>query len=249
MRIANEMAPRLWHTIEWLLPLLAWSMAWLISALALPTTALASTAPTERSLLEERVHAFLEQRTRHFGDDVTITLYPGSARLPECKQPRPFLPNFGQRLYGRISVGVRCGEQDRVRYLQAEVSVMTEHVVVAQDIAADTPVSVSDLKLEKARLERLPRNALLEMEKAIGLLAVRALPAGTTLLEQHLRREPLVKRGASVTVFARGAGFSVSREAEALDNGAMGERVRLRTEDGDRLQARVVGRNRLEIVF
>lgn len=247
MRVAQATRSLSWQAFKVLLTLLAWSMIWLASALAVPATALAATA--DDNPLERRVHDFLAERTQHLGDDVTITVYPGSARLPECQQPEPFLPNFGQRLYGRISVGVRCGEQRRVRYLQAEVSVMAQHVVVARDIAANARIVPSDLKLEEARLERLPRSAVLDIEAAVGLLAVRSLPAGTTLLEQHLRREALVKRGDSVTVYARGKGFTVSLEAEALDNGALGDEVRLRSDDGDYLQARVVGRDQLEIVF
>lgn len=229
----------------------ALTLCWVLGLLllAMPVTGLASGNASTDRLLEERIQAFLEERTRSLGDDVTITLHHNSARLPACENPQPFLPNSGQRLYGRVSVGVRCGEQARVRYLQADVSVLTQQVVLARDIAANTRLSASDLTLEEARLERLPRNALRDIAAAVGLIAVRPLPMGTTLQEYHLRREALVKRGDSVTVLAQGQGFSVSREVKALDNGALGEEVRLRTHDGDQLQARVVGRNRLEIVF
>ncbi|SDK91371.1 flagella basal body P-ring formation protein FlgA [Modicisalibacter muralis] len=248
MRVAHESTALFRQAIKVLRPFMAWTMVWFVAALAVPAATLAATAATD-GLLEQRVHDFLAERIQHLGDDVTITLHRGSARLPECQQPEAFLPNFGQRLYGRVSVGVRCGEQRRVRYLQADISVMTQHVVVARDIAANARIAAADLKLEEARLERLPRHAILDVDAAVGLLAVRPLPAGTTLQDYHLRREPLVERGDSVTVYARGNGFTVSLDAEALDNGALGDEVRLRTDDGDRLQARVVGRDKLEIVF
>ncbi|HET8791310.1 MAG TPA: flagellar basal body P-ring formation chaperone FlgA [Modicisalibacter sp.] len=249
MRVASETSTLFRQTITVLRPFMAWSMIWLLSALAMPTMTLAASAPTSDGLLERQVREFLAERTQHLGDEITISVHQGSARLPECQRPQPFLPNFGQRLYGRVSVGVRCGEQRRVRYLQADVSVMAKHVVVARDIAADARLTAADLKLEEALLERLPRHAILDFDAAVGLLAVRPLPAGTTLQEYHLRREPLVERGDSVTVYARGDGFTVSLDAEALDNGALGDEIRLRTNDGDRLQAKVVGRDQLEIVF
>jgi len=75
------------------------------------------------------------------------------------------------------------------------------------------------------------------------------LRAGTTLQSYQLRRQDLVKRGQTVSVIARGEGFAVRREAQAMDNGAMGEQVRLRIANGKLLQARVIGPKRLSVEF
>lgn len=214
------------------------------------TSAAASSSMASDALLERRVHALLQEHTRDLGRETTITLHRSAARLPPCDDPQPFLTHPEQRLYGRVAVGVRCGEQgNQVRYLQAEVSVLVDHVVTASDIDRGATITAAALRLEEARLERLPRHALLNIDEAVGLMAARPLSAGTTLQTHHLRREALVKRGNQVTVMARGTGFSVTRKAKALDNGSLGESVRLRTEDGDRLKATVIGRNQLEVAF
>lgn len=223
--------------------------AWLF--LFMPA-AFAAADKTEQSEthVAQRVIDFLDAKTRHLGDEVTITLHQSSVRMPTCEAPEPFLPNPGQHLYGRVSVGVHCGEQAQTtRYLLADVSVLTEHVVTAHDVAAGSVITADDLTLHEARLERLPRNALLTIDEAVGLLAARPLAAGTTLQSHHLRKEPLVERGEVVTVIAQGNGFQVSREATALDSGGMGDVVRLRTEDRQRLEARVVGHGKLQIMF
>lgn len=52
---------------------------------------------------------------------------------------------------------------------------------------------------------------------------------------------PVIERGQSVTVALTGDGFSVSQPAEALENGALGAWIRVRTvAKGEPLQARVV---------
>lgn len=224
--------------------LLAWGLCVLSSA------SFAADVSNGKSLLEQRAHDFLKAHARELGRVDSIIFHHSTARLPACEDPQPFLTTPEQRVYGRVAIGIRCGPQgNQVRYLQADVSVLVDHVVTARDIDAGETVGTGDLELAEAPLERLPRHALLSLEDAIGLLAARPLHAGTTLQAHHLRREKLVKRGEMVTITARGTGFSVRREAKALDNGSLGERVRLRTENGEQLEARVVGRGQLEISF
>ena len=105
------------------------------------------------------------------------------------------------------------------------------------------------MALEQGLLEKLPSQAIKHIENATGLVTTRTLRAGTTLQSYQLRRQDLVKRGQTVSVIARGEGFQVRREAQAMDNGAMGEQVRLRIANGELLQARVVGPKRLSVEF
>ncbi|MGC3874859.1 flagellar basal body P-ring formation chaperone FlgA [Halomonas sp. GXIMD04776] len=222
--------------------LLCWAMSLFVANEAL--------ASDSERLLDQRVHAFLVEHTRELGRDVEINIHPGAARLGECRDPQPFLTNPEQRLYGRVSVGVRCDSKtSQTRYLQAEVSVLVDHVVTARDIEAGSRIGPADVKLVEGRLERLPRHALLDIDDALGLSAARPLRAGSLLQTHHLRRERLVTRGSKVTVLARGNGFSVRREAKALDHGSLGEAVRLSIEGGDHLRAIVTGRGRLEVAF
>ncbi|GHA84194.1 flagellar basal body P-ring formation chaperone FlgA [Modicisalibacter luteus] len=200
--------------------------------------------------VEDRITAFLTDQASDLGRDIEVTVHPASARLATCIDPQPFLTNPGQRLYGRVSIGLRCGEQgQQTRYLQATVSVLVDHVVTARQIEAGTLITANDLTVEEARLESLPRHALLSIDEALGMTVARPLRAGTSLQTQYLRRPQLVSRGDHVTVTAQGAGFSISRKVKALDNGALGDEVRLSTNNGEQLMATVTGPNQLKITL
>lgn len=67
-------------------------------------------------------------------------------------------------------------------------------------------------------------------------LYVRAYGSGPA----QAKAQTLVKRGDEVTVTLAGSGFSVSRSAEALENGAEGEWIRIRVEKGSELRAKVL---------
>lgn len=221
----------------------------LVCAALLGQPAYASTGKPP-GLLEQRVIDFLTQQAGDLGDVVKVTLFAPSAQLPPCQDPRPFLPRNDQRLYGRVAVGIHCGSQtSQVRYLQAEVDVRVRYLVTARDIHRGESLSAADLNWQDGLLDKLPRYALRSKDEAVGQVAARDLPADTTLQDYQLHRENLVKRGQRVTVVAQGPGFQVSREAQALDNGAMGDEVRLRAAQGEQLQARVIGPRKLAIDF
>ncbi|WP_227368205.1 flagellar basal body P-ring formation chaperone FlgA [Halomonas sp. M20] len=223
-------------------------LCWCSILLATAAGAISFEEQDGNSVLEQRVRDFLEWEAQDLGRDIKVTPHSGSARLSNCHDPEPFLTNPEQRLYGRVSVGIRC-ESGQTRYLQADVSVLVDHVIVARDIEAGATIGAGDVELVEGRLEKLPRHALLELSEALGMSATRPLRTGALLQSHHLRKQRLVNRGSRVTVIAKGNGFSVRREAKALDNGSLGDAVRLNIADGGQLKAIVTGHGRLEVVF
>lgn len=224
----------------------AWPrLIWLLLLLALPLVAGAS----ERLMLE-RVHALLYERASRLGDEVVIEVSPPSARLGECDNPTPFLPNPDTRLRSRLSVGVRCGDDGRqVRYLQASVDVTGTYVEVARGLGRGEPIRAEDLALQHGKLGRLPRHTVMKIEEAIGQHATRPLTPGLTLQEHHIQAPRLVYRNDSVKVEASGIGFRVQREGESIDEGGLGDRVRVRLPGRLVVEGEVVGPARVAVDF
>ncbi|MEQ6887198.1 flagellar basal body P-ring formation chaperone FlgA [Halomonas sp. CS7] len=218
--------------------------------LAIALLLLAGPSHADEDAMLAKVHAFLHERAAGSGDEVAIEVHPPRADLPACARPDIFLPRAADRPVGRVSVGVRCGDQgQRVRYLQAEIHVTGHHVELARDVRAGETIRPEDLTEVAGRLDRLPRQAVLDPDRAIGQEATRQLAAGVTLQRYHLRPRPLVRRGQQVVVEARGAGFRVTRSAEALAPGGQGERIRVRLPDREILEARVIGEGRMAVDF
>jgi flagella basal body P-ring formation protein FlgA len=213
------------------------------------TAALPSVAapPADLSAPLQAVHRFVAERAAELGDEVAITIREPRAPLPECTMPAPFLPNANARPIGRISVGVRCEDTGQVRYLQAQVSVMGRYIELSQRLVAGETVRAEHLTEKRGDLARLPDTAILDPGVAIGQEATRTLAAGATLQDHHLRRPRLVRRGQAVIVEARGTGFRITREAEAMEPGGKGDSVRVRLDGREIIRARVVGERRLAV--
>lgn len=217
------------------LPLTLWPL--LASLVLLPGIAMAD----DEALLQA-VHGFLHSEAESLGEEIVIELRPPSARLPECVSPQPFLTREGELPLGRVSVGVRCGSDGRqVRYMQAEIGVLGEYPVLAATLNAGDTVRQEHLVQQQGNLAELPNNSLLDPEQIIGQVATRTLRAGQPLQAHQFRSLPLVERNQRVVVEARGAGFRVSREGQALEPGGLGDRVRIRFDSREVVTGEVAG--------
>ncbi|MCF7976969.1 MAG: flagellar basal body P-ring formation protein FlgA [Chromatiaceae bacterium] len=219
-----------------------------LALMALSILATAGQVRAEETLIDV-VQDFLHQQ---FADDdqVVIEVHLPAAKMPPCSAPQPFLPNRSRQAEGRVSVGVRCGEQgQQVRYLQAEINRYGQYPVLTREIAPGTQVTAAMLTQREGNLSELPREAVLEPASIIGQVARRALAAGIPLQQRQFEAKPLVRRGQQVSVEARGANFRVSREGKALDTGALGDSVRVQFGHRDLINARVVGEAKLVVDF
>lgn len=212
-------------------------------------TALVQVKADDDNLLQ-LVHQFLYEETQALGEEVVIDLRPPSPHLPECVQPKPFLPNANQAPLGHVSVGVRCGEDSRqVRYLQAQVDVIGDYIVAARDIERGTVITSNMLSKRGGNLGELSAQAITAEEDIVGKITQRPIRSGSAFLAHYLQAPHLVERGQRVTVIAQGSAFRVSREGEALENGALGEQIRVRFGSREIMTARVTDQGILVVDF
>lgn len=194
------------------------------------------------------VHHFLEQQSRHLEGEATIEVMRPGAHFPHCANPRAFFPGRSQRPWGRVTVGVRCGDgQGEVRYLQARVSVSVRYWVTARALDGGTAISSALLEPRSGDLGTLPREVIRDLDKIRGLVTRRPLASGTVLQQALLKTPPLVERREQVSVEAGGAGFRIARQGQAIDDGARGDRVRVRMPDRSTLRGTVVGPGRVAV--
>ena len=224
------------------LSLLIW-----IAVMAAPSLA-QDQAPNQDQALVEAVKRFLLNQASEDADEVRVKVFPPSAQFGACSSPRPFFPNRHQRQWGRVSVGVECsGSQDR--YLQAEIEGIGSYVTAAERMETGTVIDQGMLIMRQGSLGRLPSGTIRHIDEAIGKMTRRTVSAGSTLREHQLRNIPLVEQRQSVSVEAQGGGFRVSREGEALEDGGMGDEVRIRLSRREIITGEVIGSGRVAVDF
>jgi flagella basal body P-ring formation protein FlgA len=111
--------------------------------------------------------------------------------------------------------------------------------------AAD--VEMRRVSTKELRRDTLPR--ITRLEEIVGLETTRPIQSGQVLSRQMVRQPIVVRRGDSVTVFARAAGIQVRTIGQARENGGRGDLVVVETiEDRQRFTARVVGLREVEVL-
>lgn len=171
-------------------------------------------------------------------------------RLAPCKRIEPQLPPSGQ-LWGRTRIGLHCVEGERPWrvYLPVTVKVFAPALVPVRALAAGTVLMAEHLHAAEIDWAADGQAPLNRAEVLVGRTLGRAVQAGQAVRPGDLRLRQWFAAGDTVQVLARGEGFAVSGEGQALGAGLEGQTVRVRTESGRVLTGLPVAERRVEVLL
>lgn len=202
----------------------------------------------------EQVRALALAGTQQAGAGLRVEIEVGRLdprlRLAPCQRIEPYLPP-NARLWGRSRIGLRCtqGVSPWNVYLPIQVKVFGTALVAAAPLPVGTTLTAADLAQAEVDLAEDPSAVLADADVAVGRTLARALNPGQGLRQSHLKARQWFAAGETVKVVARGAGFSVAGEGQALTAGVEGQPARVRTESGRVLTGLPTGERKLELVL
>jgi len=163
----------------------------------------------------------------------TITMDPPRTdHLAPCTALSPFM-STPLRLRPRMSVGMRCAApQVWTTYVQATVSIAGQYYVAAQPLSMGRTLQAEDFTPRDADLVSLPTDVVYNLDQAVGMQLVAGMVTGQMLRAGNLRSAHAVQRGQTVKITISGEGFKVSSEGQAMANAGPGDRVQVRTANG-----------------
>ncbi|AEK60770.1 flagellar basal body P-ring formation chaperone FlgA [Collimonas fungivorans] len=164
---------------------------------------------------------------------------PMSGALPACDALEPFLPS-GARVWGRVSVGLRCNDNGSARpawtrYVPAYVAVVANYYVAGRPISAGDTLGAADIQPRQGDLSALPRGVVTNPQQAAGMVASNRIALGAPLRLELLRGATVIQQGQSVKVQSQGSGFVVSTEGRAMTNATAGAAIQVKTQAGQML--------------
>lgn len=216
----------------------------LLLLLFLPLTALAATAFTPQN--HEAIHAaatdFLRDQVRDLPGRPEIKVGEVDKRLilPECAKLEVFLPQ-GAQLIGKSMLGVRCpkdalaaakqgANQGWSLFVPAQVKVSVDLVIINKPLQKGHALLAEDLSKQSG--EWLQSGMLVDPALAIGKVLKYSVGAGQVLKQDMLQAPYVVMQGKPVQLQIETSGFSIHSEGRALNNGAAGQLVQIRTSSG-----------------
>lgn len=210
-------------------------------------------APAIQSLASIRHAAKVFLQTRaggaHARVSVRVSRLDPRLRLAACGKPlEAFLPPGGQR-QGNTAVGVRCsGPRPWSIYVPADVRVVEKVAVLAHPLARGTVLGAGDIRLEPRDTSALTSGFYTDARAVVGKQITNAVAAGSVLTPQILKAPLAIHRGERVTLLAQTAGIEVRMAGKAMGDGALGQRIRVRSLPSKRIVEGVVGRDGVVVV-
>ncbi len=208
-----------------------------------------SPAWQDMGVLAELARAYVQQSVRDPGGRLVITVTPPDERmrLPACAAPVAETPE-GQRLWGWTQVRVRCpGDGGWSLSVRTRVQVMVPAVVARRAVQAGQVIEAADVQSGEADLAGMQRPALREESQAIGKVTRVGLAAGQPIGAEHLKLPLVVRRGATLDVVATVGQVSVATAGTALQDGAVGDLIRVKVPGGRTVQGVVTADGRVAV--
>ncbi len=171
-------------------------------------------------------------------------------RLAPCRRVEPRLPPPG-RLWGRTRIGLRCveGERPWQVWLPVVVKVFAPAPVPVRALPAGTVLAAEHLQSAEIDWAAHAQPPYGRAGDLVGRTLARALQPGDAVRAADLRLRQWFAAGTTVQVLARGNGFAVGGEGQALNAGIEGQPVRVRTDAGRVLIGLPVAERRVEVTL
>jgi flagella basal body P-ring formation protein FlgA len=224
-----------------------------------PSAAAAAAAATPQEKMLTQVRQWVAQGQNITPSQVDVLPIDARIKVQDCTLPLTLDLPFASR----ESVRVRCAQPAWQLYLRVQTAAPPAALVApaapAATSAAAKPAAAAPAAekttvvarqliqrgslLQPAMLEEVKRPALGLDPQAVSSLkdllyseATRDLTAGQVLRSSDFRRAVLVKQGQSALMsVGQDKGFQITVRVEALQDGRMGEQIRLKNPDSGRL--------------
>ena len=200
-------------------------------------------------VVSAEVEAFLLSQAQAMpGAAEVVVTPPRITRQTACEHLDTFLTN--PQLRSRMNVGVRClSPEPWTLYVQASVSVTGYYYVTNRQINVGETVTMDDLIAREGDLLRLARGVVIDPSLAVGHIAQQRISAGSVLRSSALRDPDSIVKGQPVRTEARGLGFVATGEGVALESGAPGTMIQVRTSSGQVVTGTVVNNTTVRVMM
>jgi flagellar basal body P-ring formation protein FlgA len=132
--------------------------------------------------------------------------------------------------------------------LVGRVDDMIDLPVATTRLLAGSVLHTDDVHIARVHTTLVRSEVVRQLADAVGMQLKRPLAAGQPLALSELMRPSMVQKGANVTMLLDSPGITLSAQGQALESGAIGERIRvLNPVSRAVIEAEVVGPDRVRV--
>lgn len=159
---------------------------------------------------------------------VTTGKLDSRLKLDRCDSPlQAFLPE-GSRALGKTTVGVKCSDSKPWSlHVPVTISIYSKVLVATRTLQKNEVLTPDDIKLAEHDLSSLAYGYFEDISAGVGLKIKKRALAGDVLTPSMLKKPMIIKRGQKISIVAESGSMEVRMMGEALNNGAVGDRIKV----------------------
>lgn len=206
-----------------------------------PPTNLAQQVPGIPLEVQNNIRRFIQKSPTVAGFRTEVDFLEPSMVLPACPGGTiEVLSAPNMRLWGRSVVQTRCLKAAWLFNIPVMIRVYGDYVVSTRYLQAGSRLSASDMRITNGDLTGVPDDVLRSPREADDRVLTRPIQMGMPIGLNDLRETAVIKVGDPVTILLKGRDFQVTGTGTAQTQGMMNEMVRVRLNDGQILQGKVI---------
>ncbi len=149
-------------------------------------------------------------------------------KLKKCgKSLHAFLPK-GSRVIGKTTVGVKCtGAKPWSLNVPITISIYKNVLAAKHSLQKGDILTESDIKLIEYDVSTLSYGYFDHVEAGIGMKVKRHILSEKVLTPSMLKKPQVITRGQKISILADSGRMQVRMMGKALNNGAIGDRIKV----------------------
>lgn len=191
--------------------------------------------------VQNNIRRFIQKSPTVLGFRTEVDFLDPSMNLPSCQGGSiEVLSAPNVRLWGRSLVQVRCLKAAWLYNIPLMIRVYGDYVVSTRYLQPGNRLSSSDMRIINGDLTSVPDDVIRTPKEADDRVLTRPIQMGMPIGLNDLRETAVVKVGDPVTILLKGRDFQVTGSGTAQTQGMINDMVRVRLNDGQVLQGKVI---------
>ena len=191
--------------------------------------------------VQNNIRRFIQKSPTVLGFRTEVDFLDPSMNLPSCQGGSiEVLSAPNMRLWGRSLVQVRCLKAAWLYNIPLMIRVYGDYVVSTRYLQPGNRLSSSDMRIINGDLTSVPDDVIRTPKEADDRVLTRPIQMGMPIGLNDLRETAVIKVGDPVTILLKGRDFQVTGSGTAQTQGMINDMVRVRLNDGQVLQGKVI---------
>ena len=191
--------------------------------------------------VQNNIRRFIQRSPTVLGLRTEVDFLDPSMNLPSCQGGSiEVLSAPNVRLWGRSLVQVRCLKAAWLYNIPLMIRVYGDYVVSTRYLQPGNRLSSADMRIINGDLTSVPDDVIRTPKEADDRVLTRPIQMGMPIGLNDLRETAVIKVGDPVTILLKGRDFQVTGSGTAQTQGMINDMVRVRLNDGQVLQGKVI---------